>query len=79
MKRHKNAIYRQDYRNGILCALVANLFREKGKAPLEPEDFIPTAKETIPQEQGDQEIINTVYQLHARFGGKVEGGLSKCQ
>lgn len=45
--------YRADYRMGVLAAITANLWKEKGEEPTRPEDFLPRfgrAAEALEQE-----------------------------
>ncbi len=57
---------RADLRNGVLCCLIANLFRKKGKPPFKPEDFMPK----FWKEKPDPEMmLQKVRQLNAMFGG----------
>jgi len=59
--------YRDDLRAGMICAVVANAHRTKGKA-FKPEDFMPEIVKK--EEQTWQQQKAVVEMLNAAFGGK---------
>ena len=59
--------YRADLRAGMICAVVANAHRGKGK-PFKPEDFMPEIAKK--KEQSWQQQKAVVEMLNAAFGGK---------
>lgn len=72
---------RADLRAGIIASTTANLYRKKGKKPLQPQDFMPKFGEAAADREGvvpaearqarpSAEMLKTVELLNAAFGGK---------
>lgn len=62
---------RADLRIGVLCCLIANLFRRRGGRRWKPDDFMPKfGKERTSQE----DMLQKVKQLNAMFGGADKTG-----
>ena len=66
-KRHNAEIKRQQYQTGLICAVIANSNRGKGKA-LKPEDFMPKEK----KRQTINEMKRFLENLTVAFGGEVK-------
>jgi len=43
-KRYADREEMLDYRTGLVCAVLANLYRKKGKRPFKPQDFMPKGR-----------------------------------
>ena len=64
-----------DFRSGIICSVLANIYRNKKKkqTPYKPKDFMPRkeVKEQTPEQQ-----LKMVAVLNTAFGGKdLRGGV----
>ena len=44
MKQRKQTQDREDYRSGLLAAILCNVNRAKGESPKQPADFFPNLK-----------------------------------
>jgi hypothetical protein len=61
--RHKVHLERLDYHTALICAVVANCFRDSKKKAFQPEDFMPKAR----KKQNPEEILNLVKNYQAMF------------
>jgi hypothetical protein len=57
---------REDLRIGIIASMIANMFREKGKKPAQPSDFILDFE----PEDEDAKTQRMIEQLRRSLGGK---------
>ena len=64
---------RADLRNGMLCSLVANMFRKRGKRAAQPKDFMPKFERGQKKKMSDEAIVSTlrnITQQHAAVFGR---------
>lgn len=66
--------WRDDYANGIACALHANMNRKRGSKPFTPQDFMPFMQpsEEEKQEQMQNEFMRFVEGLNAKVATKKQ-------
>ena len=57
-----------DYRAGLICAVMANMWRGPNTKVLTPADFMPEQK---PQKQTPEQMLMAVTMLNSAYGGKV--------
>ena len=70
---YKERERRLDYRNGLLCAVIANCQRDPKKGrPFQPQDFMPIDR----REQSVQEQVAVAKALTLAFGGEVRDGIA---
>jgi len=69
IKRHSLEQERQDYRSAMICTLLYNINRGKGKKALSPTDFMPRAK----TEKTAEQMFQTVKALNKLYGGTGGG------
>ena len=60
----------QDYRAGLICAVIANANRnpKKKMRPFTPQDFMPTKRKPM----SDEQMFAQVQAINTMLGGKVE-------
>jgi hypothetical protein len=75
LKLHPDSDERADLRNGLLCALVANLFRKAGAAPSGPADWCPDFSGTPEEERWPtaEELDAKLRRFAAAHGAEVPG------
>jgi len=65
LKRHAITIERQDYRAGLICAVLANINRDpKRSKTFTPQDFMPAGRPKQVKSQTPEEmfgLINLIY------------------
>jgi len=68
--------WRTDYGFGLLCALQANMHRQKGKQPLKPQDFMPfqPEDEQAKRDKMEKEFMAFVDTWNRSHGGEKAGG-----
>jgi len=71
-ERHKTKEEWLNYRAGLICSVMANLWRDRKKKvkPFTPQDFMPGVKR---ERQTPEQMLATVQMLNAAFGGTVMG------
>lgn len=57
---------RDDLRMGIIASTIANVYREKGKKPFKPQDFMP-AFDPVSEEEATARLLAKAM---AAFGGR---------
>lgn len=64
-----------DFRAGLVCSTLANIYRAKNQKAFTPQDFMPGVKESenARQTQTWQEQLALVRQLNESLGGKAKG------
>ncbi len=58
-----------NYRVGMICSVLSNIWRAKGAKIRTPQDFFPTGKR---EPQTPVQLLATVKMLNAAYGGKVK-------
>jgi len=68
--RRREAKEWQDYRAGLVCSVLANVWRDpkKGKA-LTPQDFMPGASRAARPRMTAEDMLHEVKVINARLGG----------
>uniref|UniRef100_A0A6M3IXI5 Minor tail T domain-containing protein n=1 Tax=viral metagenome TaxID=1070528 RepID=A0A6M3IXI5_9ZZZZ len=71
VKRYRDAEEVKDWRNGLLCAVMANCHRDAKKkpSPFKAEDFMPRRHGERKKSTPD-EMLNWVRIMNAAHGGK---------
>ncbi|MCL5290562.1 MAG: hypothetical protein M1489_05995 [Firmicutes bacterium] len=75
VSRHMASQEREDYRAGMICAILANIHRDekKRRQPFTPLDFIPgRTRGRVQAPQTPEDMLQTVKLLNAAFGGVVK-------
>lgn len=57
-----------NYRAGLICSTLSNIWRAKGAKPRTPEDFFPTRQRRY---QTPEQILSAVKLMNSAFGGVV--------
>lgn len=72
-KRH--LIHRQmdDYRSGVIAAVMCNLHRSKDSPALQPSDFFSSLPEVKPKAMSGQQILDRCREITARFESLKDG------
>jgi hypothetical protein len=69
-KSHEAGAKREHYRFALVCSVIANAHRSKGK-PFKPDDFMPRERR---KKQTWQEQLQVLQQFVASYGDKKSGG-----
>jgi len=67
-ERHKDNQDWLNYRAALICAVMANMWRDSKTKPYTPDDFMPTKKV---KHQTPEQMLVTVKILNAAFGGNI--------
>ena len=72
-ERYREEQERQDFRAGLICSVLANIYRDskKRQKPYAPQDFMPQ-KEPEPKQEKKQE--SSVNKEQLQFVAKIFGG-----
>lgn len=74
IKRHLAKQERDDFRAGLICAVLANIHRneKRRRQPYAPADFMPayTSGKTVYKKQTAEEMFHIVKLLNAAYGGE---------
>lgn len=64
---------RGDYRASIVCAVLANIYRDekKRRKPFTPLDFMPSGEKPRAKQQTPEQMFRMIKMLNAAYGGKV--------
>lgn len=75
-ERYKSAKRWLDYRAALVCAVMANMWRDtkKKREPFSPADFMPEIETARKARQTPEQIFTTVQMLNAMYGGTVVEG-----
>lgn len=68
IERYKNNQDWLNYRSALICAVMANIWRDSKRRAFIPDDFMP--KEKVRQ-QSPEQMLATVKLLNTALGGKV--------
>lgn len=61
----------QDYRTGLICALLANIHRDPKKSKAyKPEDFMPNPRKA-PEKMSDEKMLSQLKLMNASLGGET--------
>lgn len=72
LKRYIDGQELLNYRTGLVCATLANLWRDSRTKPYTPQDFMPGhAPVHGRSQQTPEQMLEMVKILNAAFGGKV--------
>jgi hypothetical protein len=71
VERLRLAREREDHRAGLVAAMIANVYRKPGTAPIQPGDFFRRRQE---RPQTWQQQLRVVRMLATVFGGEVTTG-----
>lgn len=63
---------RLDYRNGILCSVIANVHRKKGSKEYKPTDFMPKYSRRV-KKISSEELLNRVRYINNIYNGINNG------
>lgn len=61
---------RADYRSGQICAVLANIHRVEGAAPLRPGDFVAPEPELTEEEREELDVEATSRAIRMLLEGK---------
>lgn len=70
LERHRINFEWQNYRPALICAILANIYRDKKSKAFTPQDFMPKTK-LKEKRQTTEEMINIVKLLNKFYKGKV--------
>lgn len=68
VKRHKNKLSAELYNSALICSIIANVNRGKGK-PFQPSDFMP--KENKRKKMSINEMLGALKAITVNAGGAV--------
>lgn len=68
IERYKNNQDWLNYRSALICAVMANMWRDSKRQAFTPDDFMP--KEKVRQ-QSPEQMLATVKLLNTALGGRV--------
>lgn len=73
IKRHLVKQERDDYRTGLICATLANIYRDtkKQQKAFTPFDFMPNTEKPKKKKQTPEQMFHMVELLNAAYGGQV--------
>ena len=76
VERYNAEIERQDFRVALVCALIANIYRDDKRhpEPFTPQDFLPdygTVVRREPMEEDEKEELDYLLELTKNLGGQV--------
>ena len=82
IERYNAEVERQDFRVGLLCSVLANIYRDdkRRSEPFTPQDFMPdygTVVHREPVEEGEKEELDYLLELAKKLGrpgGRTRGG-----
>jgi len=63
----------QDYRTGLICALLANIHRDPKKSKsYKPEDFMPNPRKAT-EKMSNEKMLTQLKLMNASLGGETLG------
>jgi hypothetical protein len=71
LERHRECQQWQDYRTGLICAVLANINRDPKKSkPFTPQDFMPGQAQRKQEKQTPEQMIEVVKIYQKYFEAK---------
>jgi hypothetical protein len=71
-ERFKVEQEREDWRAGLICAVLANIHRSKDTKPYKPQDFMPNGSTKDKEAQTPEQMAHLMMLYAAMTGGKIE-------
>lgn len=72
VEQYNNEQERQNARAALICAVMANIWRDKKSKTYKLEDFMLTQKQKNMQKQTPEQMFETVKLMNAAMGGELK-------